>query len=126
MNKHTNNPIQVPGGRYHGGRIAAAVALYAALAAGAQAADIPQVHVNFADLNVGTTAGATVLFQRIRGAADRVCGVTDTRDLARLGQAKACASHAVAEAVAAVNAPALTRVYEMKTGVDPITRLATR
>jgi UrcA family protein len=116
MNIHTNNPL----------RIAAAVALSAALTVGARAADIPQIHVKYADLNVATTAGATILYQRIRGAADRLCGVADTRDVYRLMQAEACADHAVAEAVAAVHAPALTRVYEVKTGVDPVTRLATR
>jgi UrcA family protein len=107
-------------------RIVAAVTLFAALTAGAQAAGVPQVHVKYADLNVGTTAGATILYQRIRRAADRVCAVTKTRELDRLGKAEACADHAVAEAVAAVHAPALTRVYEAKTGVAPLTRLATR
>jgi len=114
MNIHTHNPI----------RIAAAVALFAALTAGAHAADAPQVHVNYAGLNVNTPAGATVLYQRIRGAADLVCGVSDSRDLARLSQAKACAAHATAEAVAAVNVPALTGVYQVKTRVAPVTRLA--
>jgi UrcA family protein len=114
MNINTNNRT----------RIVAAVALFAALTAGAQAADIPQVHVKYADLNVGTTAGATMLYRRIRGAADRVCGVADKRDLARLGQAKACADHAVAEAVAKVNAPALTQVYEFQGDIVPVTRLA--
>jgi UrcA family protein len=116
MNIDTHNPT----------RIAAAVALFAALAAlaaGAQAADVPQVHVKYGDLNLRTTAGATVLYQRIRGAAGLVCGVSDTRDLARLAQAKACAAHTVAEAVAAVNAPALTGVYEVKMG-DAGMRLA--
>ena len=106
MNIHTQNPI----------RIAAAVVLFAALTVGANAADVPHVHVKYGDLNLGTTAGATVLYQRIRGAADGVCGVPDTRDLARIAQAKACAAHTVAEAVAAVNAPLLTGVYQVKMG----------
>ena len=114
MNIKTNNPI----------RVAVAVALFAALTAGAQAADLPEIHVNYADLNVGTTAGATVLYQRIRGAADRVCGGTDTRDLARQGLARACVDHAVADAVAKVNAPALTRFYEVNAGEATVTRLA--
>jgi UrcA family protein len=114
MNIHTHNPI----------RIATAVALFAAFTVGAHAADVPQVHVNYAGLNLSTNAGATVLYQRIRGAADLVCGVSDSRDLARVSQAKACAKQAIAEAVAAVNAPALTGVYEVKTGVAPATRLA--
>ncbi len=106
MNMNTNNRI----------RIAAAVALFAALTAGAQAADVPQVHVKYGDLNLTTTSGATVLYQRIRGAADQVCGVADSGDLARFARAKACAAHTVAAAVAAVNVPALTGVYEVKDG----------
>lgn len=106
MNIHTHNPI----------RIAAAVALFATLTAGAQAGDVPQVHVKYGDLNLATTAGATALYQRIRGAADRVCGVPDTQELARLARAKVCAAQTVAEAVAAVDAPVLTGVHEARLG----------
>jgi len=74
--------------------------------------------------NLGTTAGATVLYQRIRGAAGQVCGVSSDRDLARGAQAKACAAHAVADAVAAVNAPALTSIYQATMGGTAVTRLA--
>jgi len=111
---NTNNPV----------RIAAAALLFAVLAAGAQAADVPQVHVKYAGLNLNTAAGATVLYQRIRSAADQVCGVSGNRELARLEQAKACAAHVVGEAVAAVNAPALTSVYQAKVGGSGVTRLA--
>jgi len=114
MNIQTHNPI----------RIAAAVALFAALTVGAQAADVPQVHVKYADLNLGTTAGATVLYQRIRAAADQVCGDHGTRDLARLTAANACAAHAVARAVAALNSPALTGIYEARMGGTSAIRLA--
>ena len=128
MNTKTHNTIRTParlhGARLHGARAAAAVALLAALAAGAQAADAPQVHVTYADLNVGTTAGAMRLYRRIRAAADQVCGVPGTWELARVGQIKACAARAVADAVAAVNAPALTAVYKADRGVAPGTRLA--
>jgi UrcA family protein len=111
---NTKNPI----------RIAATAVLFAAFAAGAQGADFPQVHVKYADLNLSTAAGATVLYQRIRGAADQVCGVSSNRDLARLEQVKACTAHAVADAVAVVNAPALTSIYHTKVGGAAVTRLA--
>jgi UrcA family protein len=114
MNIPTKNPI----------RIALAVALFAALTAGAQAADAPQLHVKYADLNVANAAGATVLYQRIRSAADQACGVPGTRDLGRLTAAKACAAHAVAQAVTAVNAPALTSIHQVKIGATSVTRLA--
>ena len=43
-----------------------------------RAADVPQVHVKYADLNLNTPAGAATLLQRIRYAADRVCDFRDT------------------------------------------------
>jgi UrcA family protein len=114
MTIQTNNQI----------RIAAAIALFAAFTAGAQAADVLQVHVKYADLNLNSKDGATVLYHRIRSAADLVCGIADTRDLGRLAAAKACAAHAAAEAVATVNAPALTVVHEARMGGASAARFA--
>jgi UrcA family protein len=98
--------------------------LVAGFATVGTAADLPQVHVNYADLNVDSAAGAAVLYQRIRRAADQVCPSVDVRDLGNYAVAKACKAHAIAEAVAAVQNPSLTKVYELKTGVTPATRLA--
>jgi UrcA family protein len=98
-------------------RVFVAAALVAGFGAAAQAADLPQVHVNYADLNVNTAAGATILYQRIRHAADQVCPTFIERDLNSETAAKACKARAIGEAVAAVNAPALTQVYEGKTGI---------
>jgi UrcA family protein len=95
-------------------RVFVAAALVAGFGAAAQAADLPQVHVNYADLNVNTAAGATILYQRIRHAADQVCPTFIERDLNSETAAKA---RAIGEAVAAVNVPALTQVYEGKTGI---------
>jgi UrcA family protein len=108
------------------GRALATAALIVGIAAGAHAGDVPQVHVNFADLNVNTPAGVAVLFQRIRGAATQVCTVPGMRDLEMLAVTRACAAHAVADAVAQVNNPLLTGLYEIKTGVAPALRLAAR
>jgi UrcA family protein len=94
-----------------------AAALAAAFVTVAGAAALPQVHVNYSDLNVNTTAGAAVLYQRIRGAAEQVCPTFSERDLNSEAAAKACKVRAIAEAVAAVHAPALTQMYEGKMGV---------
>jgi UrcA family protein len=118
MNTHTHNtrnPIRI---------VMATVALVAAFAGAARAGDAPQVHVRYADLNVNTAAGATVLYQRIRRAAVEVCDVRNTRDLAVLDKVKVCTDHAVAEAVGAVNNPTLTGVYMSKMGGKAETRLA--
>jgi len=85
-----------------------------ALSTGANAADAPQVHVSYADLNISTPAGATVLYQRIRVAAAQVCGATDQRELARSAHSKPCSDKAIADAVAAVGNDALTDVYQAK------------
>ena len=93
-----------------------ATALVAAFAAGAHAEDVAQVHVKYADLNVNRPAGAAVLLQRIQAAAKKVCTMPGSRELDRAAQAKACTTQATVNAVAAVNAPALTGLYQAKFG----------
>jgi len=102
----------------------AVVALLAAFTGGAYAQEAPQLHVKYADLNVNTTAGANVLYRRIRAAAQQVCGEPDRRDLAGAAQADACIARALAETVAKVDAPALTNVFARATGRTPVSRLA--
>ena len=92
-----------------------AATLVAALSIGARAADVAQVHVKYADLDISSPAGAAVLYQRIRFAATQVCGVADQRELARLANAKACADKAIADAVATVDNDTLTDVYQANT-----------
>jgi UrcA family protein len=107
MNKSsTNNLFQA---------VLAVGALIVAVSTAAHAAEIPQVHVNYADLNVSSPAGAAVLYQRIRVAATQVCGAPDQRDLIRLVQAKTCTDKAIATAVTAVGNDMLTDLYQAKT-----------
>ncbi len=101
-----------------------AATMLAGFATVGAAADLPQVHVKYADLNVDSAAGAAVLYQRIRVAANEVCPASDTRDLAAQSAAKACRTRAIAQAVVAVHNPSLTRVYEIKAGGTPVTRFA--
>ena len=113
MNTNTKNPLC----------ISAAVALLAALTGGAHADDAPQIHVKYGDLNVNDAAGAAVLYRRIRFAATQVCERPGMLDLAKLQLVEACVARAVAAAVAAVDKPALTAVYQVKMGGTAI-RLA--
>lgn len=94
----------------------AAAAVCAALVTGARADGVAQMHVKYADLDVTGSAGAAVLYQRIKGAAAEVCGVDAVGDLGRGAHAKACMDQAIAQAVAKVNAPALTGLYRAKVG----------
>jgi UrcA family protein len=89
--------------------------LIVALGNAARAADVPQAHVKYADLDLSSPAGAKVLYQRIRVAASLVCGTADQRDLARFEQAKTCADKAIAGAVTAVGNDTLTDLYQAKT-----------
>jgi UrcA family protein len=63
---------------------------------------VPQVTVNYADLNLAAEAGVRVLHRRIRLAASRVCGLVDARDLRAQAGVHACRSAAVQRAVAEV------------------------
>ena len=99
MNKFTHNTF-----------IAAAVC--AALVTGARAEDRAQLPVKYADLDVTNVAGAKVLYERIKFAAAQVCKADDQRDLAQWARARACVDRAIAQAVAKVDAPALTGLYQ--------------
>ncbi len=72
-------------------------------------ADVPAQVVRFQDLNLNTDAGVQVLYKRIQGAANQVCGNVDGRDLIVARAHKACVAKAVGDAVAAVNNQMLTK-----------------
>jgi UrcA family protein len=86
------------------------VAVAAAMLVGvAQGAEAPTKTVRYQDLNLNTEAGVKVLYKRIHGAANVVCGDYDARDLVLARAHKACVDRAVADAVAAVNNQMLTK-----------------
>jgi UrcA family protein len=121
MNKFSNSSKSLLRGAL------AAAAVTAALTGAVRADEVPQVHVNYADLNVNSNAGATVLYQRIRRAAEQVCTVSGARDLGTWSKGRDCASKAIARAVSDVGSPTLTQVYAVKTGISPTnTALASR
>ena len=93
-----------------------ATAIFGALAASfsaVSAADPGAVNitVKFADLNISSTSGARVLYERIRASAQGACAYywfhTDADD-AR------CVHDAIAKAVTKINQPALSAVYNAK------------
>jgi UrcA family protein len=76
----------------------------------------PKQAVSYKDLNLNGNAGIQVLYKRIQGAANQVCGKVDVRDLQSMRVTKACVERAISDAVAAVNSPMLTQVYLAKSG----------
>ena len=77
--------------------------------------DVLSVVVHFADLDLSRSEGATVLYRRLKGAAQAVCAPLDGGDLARHWSFKVCVQNAISTAVAKVDRPALTAYYEAKT-----------
>jgi UrcA family protein len=88
---------------------------FAALpAAEAESFDAPQVTVAFGDLDVSRPEGAAVLYRRIKAAAETVCSPYWATGFAAQANAYDCVRSAIAEAVTAVNQPALSQVYGAK------------
>jgi UrcA family protein len=85
----------------------------------AQASDAfdttPHKVVSFKDLNLNSPEGVAVLYGRIKSAASDVCGSPTRYDLSQL-KLQACIKDAVSRAIAQVNNPMLTSLYESKTG----------
>jgi UrcA family protein len=69
--------------------------------------------VKFQDLNVDTPAGVAALYNRIHGAARRVCAQSDPVAARGVG---ACIRKAEGKAITDLNLPGLTAYYQMKTG----------
>jgi UrcA family protein len=103
---------------------AAAAAVCAALATGARADDRTQMVVKYGDLDVSHVAGAAVLLHRLKVAATLVCGADGPRKFLPDSPVGICMEHALAEAVATVNAPVLTGMYRSQ--VAGSTQLASR
>jgi UrcA family protein len=93
-----------------------ATAIFGALAASfgaASAADLSSVSVTvkYADLNIASPSGARVLYQRIRAAAQSACSYF----LFETGTDEAhCVRLTIERAVAKVNQPALSAIFNAK------------
>jgi UrcA family protein len=109
---------------------AVAAVCLTAVAVGAHADDavngVPARTVHYADLNLSTQAGAAILYNRIRYAAEHVCGDVGSRELARAMAAKACVNRAIFASVQSVNSPTLTREYNTRAGAAQPINVAVR
>jgi|SRR5271170_6427413 len=75
-----------------------------------------KVTVKFGDLEISRPQGAVALYSRIRSAAEKVCSPFEGPGLWAKAHLDACIHKAVADAVIAVNEPALLAVYIAKLG----------
>jgi UrcA family protein len=83
--------------------------------------DVPQAVVKFADLKLSSPEQMAVLYARIASAADEVCKCvdTDSRDRPDLGRVIECVHVTVRDAVAKINQPALSGIYNARNH-DPL------
>jgi UrcA family protein len=75
--------------------------------------------VHYSDLNMNTDAGVAALYNRIRHAAQQVCGDVDPRRLDEGAAAQACVHHAIATSVAAVGNTQLDREFIARVHAAP-------
>jgi len=78
--------------------------------------DVPARKVHYSDLDLNTQAGVAALYNRIRSAAEQVCGNVDSRRLEQAAAAKACVDHAVSASVGSVNNAKLNSEYSAHVG----------
>jgi UrcA family protein len=81
------------------------------------ATDMVLERVRIDTFNLSSDAGAHAVLRELSGAAKRVCGVGNSRDLAHVVHEKACYREALANAVDAVRNEHLTQLYRATSGV---------
>jgi UrcA family protein len=75
--------------------------------------DLPIRKVSFSDLDANTEAGAKVLYDRLRFAADEVCRPYERTGVMPSRAWLTCVNNALASAVQQINKPTLTALYNM-------------
>lgn len=79
---------------------------------GMDEAQVNSETVHFSDLDLSSPKDASRLYTRIRVAAENVCGDYDLRDYVDTREARQCENDAIHAAVAKVNRPMLTAIYD--------------
>jgi len=78
--------------------------------------EVRQITVHFDDLNLDQAAGVAVLYRRIRGAAEQVCGEPQRPGSRIISPFWAgCVAQAVERAVVALDRPSLTAYHRVHT-----------
>ena len=67
--------------------------------------------VTYGDLNLETEAGARVLYARLRYAAQDVCSLYQSDDLARKVVWRTCVENSLSDAVGRINKPQVTALH---------------
>jgi UrcA family protein len=87
--------------------------------------DVPTVKVSYAGLDLASPDGAEILYRRLKGAAERVCGPLDRRNLSQLARWSACYDKALSDALSHVNQEQVTALdRQRRRGRSPAVVLA--
>src|SRR5258708_32187025 len=81
------------------------------LANAASPGGVPSVTVHFADLDLSHSQGVTVLYRRLKDAAETVCAAQNGRDFGSQMRFKACWQAALSTAVTQAHQAPLTAYY---------------
>jgi UrcA family protein len=87
---------------------------FASLSNASDGIEAREVTVQYSDLKVSTSRGASVLYGRIRAAAEGVCSPLSHGDLSSRMHREACVNQSIAAAVSKVNQGSLFAVYNAK------------
>lgn len=76
--------------------------------------NVSSEQVHYDDARLVSNEAAAVLYSRLRGAAERVCGPVDSTQISKHQRYRTCVDRALARAVADVNHPVLNQYAESK------------
>lgn len=98
--------------------VAALTSSIATVSFASDSSDALQVKVEYGDLNVPSTSGATSLYNRIRSAAQTVCHPFNNPGLGSQKLLAACVHKAMSNAITEINQPALFTIANAKAGTS--------
>jgi UrcA family protein len=76
------------------------------------AVEVKSVHVSYADLNLAEKAGQQTLYERLKGAAEDVCGETRGIELSQVRRQRQCYKEALDNAIGQVGSKGLESIHE--------------
>jgi UrcA family protein len=81
--------------------------------------ETPAIQVSYAGLDLSSRAGAEIIYRRLKGAAEHVCGSVALRQLSQSVRWISCYEKALSDAVTKLNRVQVTALY--RTGHRTIT-----
>lgn len=82
-----------------------------AQAAASGPGDAPAIQVSYAGLDLSSPAGAEILYRRLKGAAEHVCGSVNSRQPSQSARWSVCYNKALSDAVAKLDQLQVTALY---------------